>query len=176
MDKDRKKQILNILRILAVLVILYALFKGVLILIVLIFLSLSMSFLVNHFKLRNIGIELVTLVAVLSGIKYGSTVSLILTFFLILYHLAAGGFFGPYWFWTIPAWSMAGFICGFFPNADVVKIGIYATIGINFNNVFFTGVASPGFLPKYLIYAISNVLFNIILFSAIAYPLKMIMA
>ena len=124
-----------------------------------------MSYIVNNFKLRNFGIELVTFIAVLTALKYGPLVSLVISFILILYHLAAGGFFGPYWFWVIPAWAVAGFICGFFQGADVVTVGIYATIGISLNNIIFTAIFSPTFLPKYMSFPITNIFFNIILFN-----------
>jgi len=162
----KNKKLINILRILAIILILFAILRGIFVLGVLILLSFSMSFIVNRFKLRNIGVELVTLVAVLTGMTFGPWIALIITFILISYHLMAGGFFGPYLFWVIPAYSLSGMIIGFLQPGDIVNVGVYTTILINVTNSFFTGITSPKFLPKYLIYATSNIIFNIILFNA----------
>ncbi|MFH2020440.1 MAG: hypothetical protein ABIJ34_03440 [archaeon] len=175
MDKKHKKLLSRALKIIAIIVLLFFIFKGLLVLFVLILLSLGLSFIINNLQIRSIGIELVTLIAVLTGMKYGPWTSCVLTFILILYHLATGGFFGPYWFWVIPAYCVAAIISGFMPAADISQLGFYITLGINFNNVLFTGITSPGFLPKYLPYAVTNALFNIILFSLLARPLLLLM-
>jgi len=175
MDKKTKKLLIKIMRIIAILVLLFAVFKGVFVLLVLMLLSLSMSYFVNKLQLRNFGIELVTLIAVLTGMKYGPWTALGITFILILYHLAAGGFFGPYWFWVIPSYCLAGVIAGFFPVANVATLGMYVTIGINIVSTLFTGITSPTFLPKYLPFVISNVIFNILLFNLVGNVLLLLL-
>ncbi|MBN2368202.1 hypothetical protein JXC34_04215 [Candidatus Woesearchaeota archaeon] len=163
--KQKKNRFLKYVRPIALVLLLFALFKGVMILVLLIGLSLSLSYFLNAFKLRNIGIELVTFVAVLSAMKFGPWISLMATFVLITYHMVAGGFFGNYIIWVIPGYCIAAVISGFFPHLDIVTIGTFATLGINANNVLWTGLTSPGFLPKYMIYVITNVMFNIFLFT-----------
>ncbi|AJF61661.1 TPA: hypothetical protein HA239_03780 [Candidatus Woesearchaeota archaeon] len=175
MNKEKKKQLLNIARIVAIVLLLYVVLKGILVLSVLILLSLSMSYIINNYGLRQYGLELVTLVAVLTGVKYGPVPSLILTFILITYHMLAGGFFAKYVFWVIPAYTIAGFISGFFPATAVTALGLYATLGINISNTFFTAVTSPGYLFKYLPFAVTNVIFNVILFAVAARPLLLLM-
>ncbi len=165
MDKSKKKKLFNIVRIIAFALLLYLLFKGVALLVLLIALSFGLSFIINHLPIRNIGIELVTFIAVLSGLKYGPWISLIITFILITYHLVAGGFLGIYVLWVIPAYCLTAVISGFFPQADIIMLGSYATIAINANNLFFTAVTSPSFVPKYSLYVITNILFNLLLFS-----------
>ncbi|MEK6917022.1 MAG: hypothetical protein AABW92_04720 [Nanoarchaeota archaeon] len=178
MDKEKKKQFLKIFRIVVIILLLYAIFKGVLgilILSILILLSLSMSYIVNIYGLRQFGLELVTLVGVLAGVKYGPLPAFILTFVLITYHLLAGGFFAQYVFWVIPSYSIAGALAGFFSGIDIAILGLYLTLGINITNTFFTAITSPGYLFKYLPFAITNVIFNAILFATIAKPLSLLM-
>ena len=171
MKKKQKRKLLNLIRIIAIILLLFAVFKGILVLVILIGLSLAMSYIVNNFGLRQLGLELVTFIAVLTGMKYGPWVAFGITFVLITYHLVAGGFMGNYVLWTIPAWSIAAIISGFLPQANIVSLGIYTTLAINANNVFFTAITRPTFLPTYLIYVITNIIFNIILFSIFGRPL-----
>lgn len=170
MKKSKKKKYLKYVKIIAIFLLLFAIFKGVFLLVLLIGLSFTISFLVNHFPIRNLGIELVTFIAVLTGWKYGPLPALLITFVLITYHMIAGGFLGSYVLWVIPAYCVAAIISGFLPQIDITQLGIFMTIGINLNNVFFTAITSLGYLPKYMIFVITNVLFNILLFTTIAKP------
>lgn len=163
-----KKKIIRYIKILGILALLFAIFKGVFILFLLIALSFSMSFVVNTLNLRSIGLELVTFVAVLSGMKYGPWIGLLISLVLISYHMLAGGFFANYLMWVIPAYSLAGLIAGFFPATDVTTLGIYVTFGININNTIWTALTSPGYLPKYMIFVVTNIVFNMLLFSLFA--------
>jgi len=170
-----KAQLVRIIRWIAVFVLLLAIFRGVFILGLLILASFSMSFVINNLNLRQFGFELVTLVAVLSGMKYGPLPALIISFILITYHMLAGGFFASYLLWVIPAWSIAGLVAGFFPAADISQLGIYITLGINANNVVWTGITSPGYLPKFMVFVVTNIVFNFIIFSVLAKPLLLLM-
>jgi hypothetical protein len=174
-DKKYKLQLSRILKVVVLLLILLLVFKKVLVLVILIGISLGLSFFVNNLNLRSFGIELVTLVAVLSGMKFGPWIAALLTFVLILYHLATGGFFGIYWFWVIPAYCLGAIISGFMPATDVSTLGTFVTLGINAVSILFTGLTTPGFLPRYMIYSVTNVIFNIILFSLVARPLLLLM-
>ena len=170
MNKKKKKNYLKFIKIIALFLLLFAIFKGIFLLVLLIGLSLTISFLVNNFPIRNLGIELVTFIAVLTGWKYGPIPALLITFVLITYHMVAGGFLGNYVLWVIPAYCVAAIIAGFLPQIDITLLGIVITIGINLNNIFFTAITSPGYLPKYMIFVITNILFNILLFTTIAEP------
>jgi hypothetical protein len=175
MQKENKNRLVRYLKLIGIMALLFAIFKGVFILVILIGLSLSMSYLVNYIKLRNLGIELVTLIAVLVGIKYGSMPAFLITFVLILYHLAAGGFFGTYWFWVIPSYCLAGVIAGFFQAEDISRLGFFLTLGINMITSVFTAIATPGFLPRHLPFAVSNVIFNVILFNLLGKTLLLLL-
>lgn len=168
MKKIIKRKYFKYVKIIAIFLLLFAIFKGVFVLFMLIGLSFAISFLVNNFPIRNLGIELVTFIAVLTGWRYGPLPALLITFVLITYHMVAGGFLGSYVLWVIPAYCVAAIIAGFLPQIDITLLGIVITVGINLNNVFFTAITSPGYLPKYMIFVITNVLFNILLFTTIA--------
>ncbi len=170
MNKKNKKKYLRYIKIIAIFLLLFVIFKGVFLLVLLIGLSLAISFLVNNFPVRNLGIELVTFIAVLTGWKYGPIPALLITFVLISYHMVAGGFLGSYVLWVIPAYCIAAIIAGFLPQVYIILLGIVITIGINLNNIFFTAITSPSYLPKYMIFVITNILFNILLFTTIAEP------
>jgi hypothetical protein len=160
-----KKQLFYTFRIIAIVLLLLLIFKGVVFFVLLIGLSLSMSFIVNNLGLRRIGLEMVTFIAVLSGLKYGPWIALGITFVLITYHLVMGGFIGEYVLWVIPSYCIAAIIAGFFPQADIQQLGIYSTAGINIISTFFTAVRSPGYLAQYMLYVVTNILFNVFLFT-----------
>lgn len=163
------------MKILGIFLLLFAIFKGVMILVLLLALSFSMSFIVNTLNLRTIGLELVTFVGVLAGVKYGPLTGFLISLALISYHMLAGGFFANYLLWVIPAYSLAGLFAGFFPAMEISTLGIYLTVGINLNNTIWTAVASPGYLPKYMIFVVTNVIFNFILFSILAKPILLLL-
>ena len=84
--------------------------------------------------------------------------------------MLAGGFIGSYVFWVIPAYCIAAIITGFavttgFLPIEITRLGLYFTIGVNANNIIFTAINSPSYLTKYLPYAITNILFNIFIFT-----------
>jgi hypothetical protein len=174
MEKKNKKNFSLILRIILVSLIFILLLKGVAFLVILIALSIGLSFIINNFPIRNIGLELVTFIAILSGLKYGPWVALGITFVLITYHMVAGGFLDKYVLWVIPAYCVAAAISGFMPAADVARLGIYATFAINISNSIFTLILSPTYLPRYLIYAVTNILFNIFLFTFFGMPMLLL--
>ena len=163
--EKKKRNLTKIIRIIAIALLILFIFRGIAVLVLLIALSLSMSYFVNALKLRNIGIELVTFTGVLAGLKFGPWVGLILTFILISYHMITGTFFGIYLVWVIPAYCIAAVISGFLPQMNIVSLGIYITIGINMNNLFFTFLSNPSYVPKYLTFVLTNILFNILIFS-----------
>ncbi|MEM3373898.1 MAG: hypothetical protein QXE31_01625 [Candidatus Woesearchaeota archaeon] len=152
-------------RLLIFLLLFYFIFKGIAVLVILITLSIGLSYLINSLKIRSLGIELITFIAVLSGMRFGWKLSFIITFILITYHLIAGGFLGTYIFWVIPAYCLAAIISSFFPHADITTLGIIMTLGINLNNIFFTSITNIEYLPKYMIYVITNIIFNFLLFT-----------
>jgi hypothetical protein len=165
MKEKNKKKFSLILRGVILTLLFIFLMKGVAFLVILIALSIGLSFIINNFPIRDIGLELVTFIAVLSGLKYGPWVALGITFALIMYHMVAGGFMGNYILWVIPAYCLTALVSGFLPQADVTQLGIYATIAINANNLIFTGITNPGYVPRYMIYVTTNLLFNIFLFT-----------
>lgn len=161
----KQKRFSNLLKILVFVLVIYFLFKGIALLVILMAFSIGLSYIINSLKIRTIGIELVTFVGVISAVKYGYKIAFIITFILIAYHLVAGGFLGPYVLWVIPAYCLGSVLAGFFPTIDISLLGLFVSVGINLNNIFFTGITSPEYLPKYLIYSTTNIIFNLIIFT-----------
>jgi len=173
MDILKKKK--NIVRAIVILLLLYLVLGQWFVLSVLMAISLSMSYLVNKLNLRQFGFEFVTFIAVILGAskKFSPLFALGITFILITYHLVAGGFIAQYVFWVIPAYCVAAILAGIFYGGNIIRLGIYLSVAINTNNVFFTAVKSPGFLAKYMQYVITNIIFNVFLFSLLG---KLILA
>ena len=174
MDKKKKKSLGAIIKIIVMTLLLIFLLKGVAFLVILIALSIGLSFIINNFPIRNIGLELVTFIAVLSGLKYGPWTALFITFILITYHMVAGGFLDRYVLWVIPAYCIAAVMSGFMPSVDVVQLGIYVTFAININNIFFTAITGPAYLPRYMIYVVTNIMFNVFLFTLLGKPMLLL--
>ena len=168
----KRNEIVTMIKFTAIILLLLVILKGIGILILLILLSFGISFIINNLQIKQIGIELVTLIAVLSGHKYGPWIALAITFILISYHIIAGGFFGNYILWVIPAYCLAALISGYLPFLDLTQLGIYVTLAINMINIFFTALTNPTYLPRYLPYPITNIIFNIFLFTILVPPLS----
>ncbi|NTV23468.1 MAG: hypothetical protein HGA85_03775 [Nanoarchaeota archaeon] len=164
---DRKKAY-KYMRYVGIAALILAIFGGKALFVLLIAMSLGLSFVIQNFPIRQLGLELVTFIAVLTGMRYGALAAVIVTFVLISYHLVMGGFISTYVLWVIPSYCLAGLIAGIFPNADIQAMGTYLTIMINSINSFFTLITSPSQIAKYLPYAVTNILFNIFLFTFFA--------
>ena len=170
MKNSRRKRLFKTVKIVAIALLLLTILKGVGILVLLIALSIGLSFFINNFPIRQIGIELVTFIAVLTGLEYGAVTALVITFILISYHLIASNYIGIYVLWVIPAYCAVAAASGLLQRADVIALGILSTLAINLIEIFFTLITEPANLSKHLPYGITNVIFNILLFTLIGRP------
>ena len=146
------------------LLLLIILLKGAIIIPMLIIASLLVSFLINNFPIRNVGIELATFIGIIVGRIYGPLWGFISAGSLVFVHIIAGGFFGIYVFWVVPTYAVAGALGGII-QADIVSLGIGLSIFINVIEGIFTLIFTPPFLSKHIPYAVTNVVFNMILFT-----------
>ena len=160
MKKINPKLIILFVLLLSLMILL----RGAIIIPILIIISFSLSFLINNFPIRNVGIELATFIGIIIGRIYGPLWGFISCGSLILIHILAGGFFGIYALWVIPTYAIAGALSGFI-KGDIVSIGIGLSVFINVVEGIFTSIFSPAFLVKHIPYAITNVIFNVILFT-----------
>ena len=129
--------------------------------------SLALSFLVGTYQMsKSFGIELVVFTAILAGFAFGPTMGAIVGFILIVTHLVIGHFAaGAYILWVVPMYTALGFIAGTVSGFDFVTLGIFMTIGVNAISIFITAVTYVQNLGNYLPYSITNIIFNVILFT-----------
>ncbi len=152
----------------AIVLLLALLFKRIVAVAALVMASFGVSYVVNNLKIRQLGLELVTLTAVISGHLYGPTIGFIVALVLIVYHMLIGGFIGMYLLWVIPSYCMVGIVAGLFPGAEITTLGTILTISLNAVYLGFTAMFTPGAIGNFLMYSATNVMFNIFLFSTVA--------
>jgi hypothetical protein len=140
------------------------LLRGKIIIPILIALSLALSFVINNFPIRNVGLELATFAGVIIGRVYGPWWGLAAGGLLVTIHLFASGYFGLYVLWVIPTYAIASTFSGF-SQGSIVNIGIIATLFINITEAVFTLIFTPGNIIRHITYALTNVIFNVIIFT-----------
>ncbi len=137
------------------------------ILAVLILTSLVISYFVGMFQMaKSIGVELATFTTILAGFVFGPSTGAVVGLFLVITHLTVGHFSaGIYVLWVVPIYVAAGILSGTLAGFSFVTLGIYLMLGINVINLALTAVTFPQNLGNFLPYAVTNVIFNYILFS-----------
>ncbi len=136
--------------------------------------SIAISYFIGTYHMaKSIGLELVTFTAVLTGFVFGPTLGAVIALVLIILHFIIGQFAaGPYILWVIPAYVVIGFISGTMNgNISFDLLGIYLTLAINLFNFILTVITYPQNLGNYILFSVTNVLFNILLFSQLGLPL-----
>ena len=123
-----------------------------------------LSFFINKFGLRAIGIELVTFIAVITGFVYGAFVGVAVALVLITFHLLVSGYFGIYFAWVIPEYPVVAYIASAMAGQNIVFVGIFITVALNIFNIVLTALVYRQNMGKHLVYAASNIVFNVILF------------
>ncbi len=123
-----------------------------------------LSFFINKFGLRAIGIELVTFVAVVTGYTYGAFAGVVVALVLIVFHLLVSGYFGIYFAWVIPEYPVAAYIASTMAGQGIVFVGILITIGLNIFNFTITALVARENIGKYLPFMLTNIAFNAALF------------
>jgi len=126
--------------------------------------SALLSLAIGKLRIKVIGLELVTFITVLSALAYGAPAGGVIGLVLIIFHLAIPQYSGAYVAWVIPEYVLAAVIAGML-GGSVASIGMTITVLLNALNVFLTFLVYKEHLPKYLPYAATNVIFNIILFT-----------
>lgn len=135
---------------------------------VLVALTVAVSVLVTRAELNRLGIETATLSTVLMGAAFGPDTGALLGLLVILAQLFTGNPPGMYVLWVVPGYVLAGYLSGTLTGYEVATLGVMLNIGLQSAFLFFTAVLSRDKLPKYFQYAVFNVGFNFVLFSALA--------
>lgn len=126
----------------------------------------AVSFLVNRFHIRVIGIELVTFATVVSGVVYGPLVGAALGAVLVFISLVFSGFFGVYYFWLVPEYAAAGYLAWLWRDQPIAVLGMNLLLMVQGLNIVLTYIFARQNIAKYAIYAVTEIVFNFILFSA----------
>ncbi|MBD3204548.1 hypothetical protein GF327_09735 [Candidatus Woesearchaeota archaeon] len=142
-------------------------FKQVFFIVVLSILSFIISYIINNLRIKTIGLELVTLSAVLTGKVYGSFLGMVVGLILMVFHLFMSGYMGLYILWVLPSYGLIGILAGIFSHVNIISLGISLTILLNVIYLSFTFIMTPGRVPKLLPYSITNIIINIIFFTSI---------
>lgn len=128
--------------------------------------SLLLSLAVGKLRIKAIGLELVTFITVISSLAYGPLAGAIIGLALIIFHIAIPQYTGAYVIWVIPEYALAA-VAASIISGNIASAGIAVTLLLNAINVLLTFVVYREHLFRYLPYAITNVIFNVILFSQI---------
>lgn len=136
----------------------------------LVLLSIGVTLFVRLTQIRAVGLEIVTFIAIVTGFAYGSVWGASIGFLLMGFHLLASQYLGIYIAWVIPEYAVLGFLAGVFSSMDIVTFGIYSAIGVNAFNIFMTLLLYRQNLAKFALFAVTNIMINIFLFSAFGAP------
>lgn len=114
--------------------------------------------------LKYLGIELVTLSAMLVGLVYGPIIGGVYAFTILLVHLILGRYYmGAFLAWVIPEYILLGVLSGILRATIIGPIGVSLIFGINILNLLFTFFGENERVVKELPYAIGNTIINSIL-------------
>lgn len=142
----------------------------------LLFIHAAMSVFLRVLKKNHIGVEIITLITVLSGIAYGPKIGAIMGAASMITDYVFSGRMSYFCIITIPTYAAIGAISGAFSPASVVMLGITMTIAYNlFTWIFIMGFMG-GHIDKCLRFGITDLAFNTLVFSAFAPTLLAIMA
>ncbi len=128
--------------------------------------SIAVSVLVGTAKLKVIGIEFVTFTIVIIGMAYSPVLAAAIGLILIIFHLAMTQIFGPYVAWVIPEFFIAGLLTGAL-TGSVAMVGLGILAFIHSVGIFFTALTFRQNLPVFLVYALTNIAFNMLLFATL---------
>ena len=137
------------------------------ILFILIVASVILSYMMGVWHIKGIGIELVLLSSIISGMMYGPIAGAVVALLLITIHMLSTQHVNVYLLWVIPAYAVAGYLAGT-TSMDIKQFGLFATLGLNAFNLLITALIFRANVGKFLPFAITNVLFNSVLFLFIA--------
>lgn len=142
----------------------------------LLLLHILMSIFLRVLKKNHIGVEIIMLITVLSGIAYGPKVGAIMGALSIIIDYVFSGRFSYFCIVTIPTYAAIGAISSGVAAANIVTFGIIATIAYNlFTWIFIMGFMG-GHIDKCLRFGATDLAFNAFVFGAFAPALLSLMA
>ena len=130
---------------------------------ILIILTIAVSYLAQKMKLKKFGIELVTFTTVVTGVSFGALPGAIVGISLMAIHHIITRRVGLYWIIVMPVFGAIGALASMFSNTNLLVLGVGLTL---FSHVMYIAFQKAVFKSsaKYMFYVILNVLFNGFLF------------
>ena len=158
-----------------ILLALFLVFGPSFILMMIIISSIVLSYTMGTLHIKGIGIELVLLTSIITGLQYGSMAGAVIAFLLITIHMLSTQHVNVYLLWVIPAYAVVGYLAGS-TEMSIARFGIFATLGLNAFNLLITALIFRANVGKFLPFAITNIFFNTFLFLFIAPQIMSIIA
>jgi hypothetical protein len=144
---------------------------------VLVVAAFLLTLFIRTFHLRMFGIELVTFLTILAGYLYGPDTGMLVGMVSILFHLIGSGyFFGLYYMWVVPSYVIIGMLAGLWSAEPIDSLGVMLVLTLNGVNLLFTLLLSPSEIGRYIPFALTDILFNVMLFILLAPTLVAILA
>ncbi len=146
-------------------------------LIALITINVFSSTVLKNLRRNEIGIEMVMFSAVMSGAVYGPVVGAAMGASAMLVDYAFATRFSVFGVVTIPSYAAVGFLSHYLSGImGIATLGIMMTIAyVTFSNAIICGLMG-GHIEKSLRFGLTNIAFNIFMFTAIApFVLRIIM-
>lgn len=169
MNKAQRKKILRILVVVSILVLLAFTFKSIIRLVVLaliIAINFFFSFLKRFLPLKKyfFGIELILFSTVFTSISFGPKIGFVMGGLLMTINYIGEKRFSRYFIITLSLYSLIGYISYFFRTYNIILFGIL--LSAIYNLVVWITVPFFGANRRTLIiFNITNILFNIFLFT-----------
>ena len=154
------------LAVLAILFVILALQLKLLVFVGMLIAVVVVSLFIQQFHLRIIGLELVTFATVITGVAYGPFAGAIVGIILVLIHLVLSGYFGVYYVWVVPGYALAGYLASAWGGQNIVTVGLNITILLQIINLVLTFLFDRYSFFSHIVYSLTNIAFNFMLFAA----------
>jgi hypothetical protein len=116
------------------------------------------------------GFEFVMFTTVITGYTYGIKIGMIMGGLCMVINYISENRFSMYFIMTIPLYMLFGYIAARFNNIPIITLGIILTLVYNLMTVFI-GMGLMGAKARgILIFSLTNILFNVYLFSILGEP------
>lgn len=134
----------------------------------LLFIHIAMSIFLKTFKRHHVGIEIVLLITVLSGVAYGPKVGAFMGALSMLLDYIFSARISMFSIVTIPAYALIGVLASVFASANLFILGMGLAVFYSlFTWIFILGFMG-GDIDKCIRFAVTNLVFNAIVFSIFA--------
>ncbi len=146
-------------------------------LVALIIINVLSSTLLKTFRRNQIGVEMVMFSTVMSGVVYGAVVGAVMGAASMMVDYAFATRFSYFSIVTIPSYAIVGYASRYLSSfMGITTLGIAMTIAyVVFSNAIICGFMG-GHVSKSLRFGLTNIAFNIFVFTAIAPPVLRLMA